>query len=473
VSESKQENSRRHIRFTAPGPASSGYPLGGPVSGEHFGSLASGEAALYPVLEAPLPFLFSTDLDGVSLAHLQTSGFEIDLPEFAAQAQPEPAPAPEPVPPAMAKDTLAVPVRFAAPGVAKLIQGAPDMPMPALPVQLPELQLGIVRRRMVTGANPNKPVAKPEPAAPVAAPKQARPVIVRSSPSQKQAKSAPPASVSPVSKLAIAACDRGSALSVQREDVEPAAAPAPKPKLIPIRKVETRALVSTPAPLSGTTMLIDSDKRSAARKGIIAAGALLVLGLAGYLGLSGNNSAKARSSRPADSIGDATAPSLVMGGGGWTTTWGLDVAANKGKQISIYRPSIAMTDYRLEFRGQIERKALGWVFRAADARNYYVMKLETIKPGPQPVVALVKYAVIEGKETTRTQIMLPFDVALDTIYQVRFDARGDKFTTYVQNKLVDYWTDDRIKTGGTGFYNDTGERGQINSSQVAYLTAGK
>jgi hypothetical protein len=101
------------------------------------------------------------------------------------------------------------------------------------------------------------------------------------------------------------------------------------------------------------------------------------------------------------------------------------------------------------------------------------MKLEMIKPGANPLVALIKYAVINGKETTRTQIMLPFDVALDTVYQVRIDVKGDKFSTYVQNKLVDYWTDDRIKVGGTGFYNDKGERAQIKSSQVSYLTAGK
>ena len=49
----------------------------------------------------------------------------------------------------------------------------------------------------------------------------------------------------------------------------------------------------------------------------------------------------------------------------------------------------------------------------------------------------MKYAVIDGKETTRTQVMLPFDVKADTVYQVRLDVRGEKFTTHVQGKLVD------------------------------------
>ena len=55
------------------------------------------------------------------------------------------------------------------------------------------------------------------------------------------------------------------------------------------------------------------------------------------------------------------------------------------------------------------------------------------------------------------------------MYQVRVDVKGDKFTTTVQGKTLDYWTDDRIKLGGAGFYTETGERSQIKSSQVSYL----
>ena len=69
--------------------------------------------------------------------------------------------------------------------------------------------------------------------------------------------------------------------------------------------------------------------------------------------------------------------------------------------------------------------------------------------------------------------MLPFSVALDTVYSVRLDVKDDKFATYIQNKLVDHWTDNRIKAGGAGFYSDKGERAQIKSSQVSYLSAAK
>lgn len=171
------------------------------------------------------------------------------------------------------------------------------------------------------------------------------------------------------------------------------------------------------------------------------------------------------------SITEGSAPGMVIGGGGWTTNWGADAPVNKGKQISLFRPSMSMTDYRFEFRGQIEKKAIGWIFRAANPKNYYVAKIEIIKPGLNPIVALIKYSVIKGIEGTHTQVMLPNDFKSDTAYRVRMDVKGNKYTTYIQDKLVDYWSDDQIKTGGAGFYTAQGERAQIRTSQIAYLGA--
>ena len=65
------------------------------------------------------------------------------------------------------------------------------------------------------------------------------------------------------------------------------------------------------------------------------------------------------------------------------------------------------------------------------------------------------------------------DFKMDTTYKVRFEAVGNKFTTYVQDKLVDYWTDDQIKSGGAGFFTAPGERAQIRSSQIGYLSRTK
>ena len=39
--------------------------------------------------------------------------------------------------------------------------------------------------------------------------------------------------------------------------------------------------------------------------------------------------------------------------------------------------------------------------------NYYVVKLEKLKPGIEPVVALVRYAVIDGMSERRVEKILP------------------------------------------------------------------
>ena len=192
---------------------------------------------------------------------------------------------------------------------------------------------------------------------------------------------------------------RGNAVPVEETVELPAA--APKPKMVPIRKQEPAPPAPVVSPAAAATAYdspalgLEADRRSPAAKFGMIAVAVAVLAGGAFLTLSGGKSSASAANEGATS--DSLSAGMVIGGGGWTTTWGADAPANKGKQISIYRPSMAMPDYRFEFRGHIERKALGWIFRAQDPKNYYVMKLETIKPGANPVVALVKYAVVNGK----------------------------------------------------------------------------
>lgn len=447
----------------------------------------------------------------------------IDYDDDDPFAEPEPEPEPEAPPPPALTSLLPVALPDASkPAHAKPQAGFAAAAFADAPVELPELSIRIVRRKLVYGPNPFAPkpepvtkvevkqapeavpppapapapaavpkvaaaVAKPAPAArpappsvvqrPAAAAAAAAAPAIKSEPSirpeparseptvrpeqekRPAAKSAPPAPPSrPVR-------DRSNAVPVEEVIPEPPP-PALKPKMVPIRKPEPLAPAATvaDAPMIG----MPAAEKSGGSKIAIAAVVLVVLAGGGYFMFSGGKSTGSAGSEAADSISDSSSTGMIIGGGGWTTTWGAESPNNKGKQISIYRPSMTMPDYRLEFRGQIERKAMGWIFRASNPKNYYVMKLEILKPGPAPIVALVKYAVIEGKETTHTQVMLPFEVKADTVYQVRLDVKGDKFTTYVQGKLVDHWSDDRVKLGGTGFYNEPGERAQIKSSQVSY-----
>ena len=283
------------------------------------------------------------------------------------------------------------------------------------------------------------------------------------------------------SRPAMAARD-GNALTVERLEPEIALPPTPqfRPKLMPIRKSEpaySTAIAVEDFPTLGMRQMEPSplgkfwSNATNPVKAVALAAAVVVILSGGYFVFRPSQSSEAAYVPGPTAITEGSAPGMVIGGGGWTTNWGSDAPVNKGKQISLFRPSMSMTDYRFEFRGQIERKAVGWIFRAANPKNYHVAKIEIIKPGLNPIVALVKYSVIKGVEGTHTQVMLPSDFKMDTAYRVRMDVRGSKFTTYIQDKLVDYWSDDQIQTGGAGFFTVQGERAQIRSSQIAYLGA--
>jgi len=201
----------------------------------------------------------------------------------------------------------------------------------------------------------------------------------------------------------------------------------------------------------------------------VAAVLVLVLGSVAYF-MSG----KSRKISPASADqGESAGPSIMMGEGGWVQAWGSDpLNVHAGRQITIYRPSLKLSDYRIEFQGQIDTKSMGWVFRAADPNNYYAMKLAVVVPGPTPRLALLKYVIRNGRESEAGRVSLNVPARNDTIFSIRTDVRGLKFSTYVQGQPVDVWTDEQLRSGGVGFLNERSERARIKTVSIAYLTGG-
>jgi hypothetical protein len=157
------------------------------------------------------------------------------------------------------------------------------------------------------------------------------------------------------------------------------------------------------------------------------------------------------------------------GPGDWAATWSYDKTGfARAGALALYSPSLDLTNYHLEFLGQIEKKGISWVVRAQDSENYYVTKLVITRSGPLPSVSLVRYAVIKGKEGPHVQTPLPMSVRNDTLYLVRVDVQGSNFTTSVQGQVVDAWTDDRLKRGGVGFFSPKGEQSLLRWITVSH-----
>jgi hypothetical protein len=137
--------------------------------------------------------------------------------------------------------------------------------------------------------------------------------------------------------------------------------------------------------------------------------------------------------------------------------WSYRAGFARPGRLRLLKDSVGMSDYHIEFAGEVEQKALSWVYRAKDARNYYASKIVISKPGPLPRVDLVRYAVIGGFQNSRVSVPLPVTVRPDALYKVQMTVRASDFSTIVNGTMVDTWSDTRLPTGGVGFFADNGE----------------
>ncbi|MBI4876918.1 MAG: hypothetical protein HY822_19955 [Acidobacteria bacterium] len=130
-------------------------------------------------------------------------------------------------------------------------------------------------------------------------------------------------------------------------------------------------------------------------------------------------------------------------------------------RLRLWTPSLRLTDYQFEFRGQIEQKAIGWTFRSADLENYYAAKISVTRSGSARRAEIVRYVVLNGRQYDRVQLPLPLTNLEESLYQVKMKVKGTDFVTSVNGQIVDTWSDRRLPRGGVGFFSDKGESAAI------------
>jgi hypothetical protein len=149
-------------------------------------------------------------------------------------------------------------------------------------------------------------------------------------------------------------------------------------------------------------------------------------------------------------------------GKGFAKSWAYDKEGFvRPGHLALYKPSHDMSDYRMEFLTQIEHKSVGWVFRAEDEQNYYGMKLAVTEPGPRPLVALIRYAVVDGKRESHGEQPLQVMMHNNRPYRVSVDVKGNQFLTSIEGQVVDSWSDDRLKSGGVGLFSEGSEKARV------------
>ena len=130
-------------------------------------------------------------------------------------------------------------------------------------------------------------------------------------------------------------------------------------------------------------------------------------------------------------------------------------------QLALFRPSLAYSNYHMEFFAQIESKSVGWVVRARDRKNYYAMKFKVVEPGLRPIIAMVHVTVRGGKPGREVEIPLSVMVHNNEAYHVAVEVKGNRVVTSIEGQEIDSFTDNTLPSGGVGFFADAGEKARL------------
>lgn len=135
------------------------------------------------------------------------------------------------------------------------------------------------------------------------------------------------------------------------------------------------------------------------------------------------------------------------------TSWSHQPVSPSGRSLTLYEPSRAESDYRMEFSWVPDAAGVGWVFRTRDRNNYYAARLSLEQRGAESALVVEHFGVVEGTENPHSRKVIPLKNATALI-KVHMDAIGSAFKLFVEDNLADSWTGTRLERGALGFYDD-------------------
>jgi len=126
-------------------------------------------------------------------------------------------------------------------------------------------------------------------------------------------------------------------------------------------------------------------------------------------------------------------------------------------ELRLWKPTLATRDYEFEFEGIVERKGMSWVYRASDTQDYYATRIQIVRPGVVSGAKIVRYGMESGRMFAHTELPLPVALERHRPYRVATLVAGSRFTTLIDGRVVDEWSDPRLVKGGVGFFASDGE----------------
>ncbi len=126
--------------------------------------------------------------------------------------------------------------------------------------------------------------------------------------------------------------------------------------------------------------------------------------------------------------------------------------------LRLWKPTLNTRDYEFEFEGVVERKGVSWVYRAGDTSTYYATRIHILRPGAVSGAVIERYGVEGGQTFARTELPIPLALNRNQPYRIATLVAGPRYTTLIDGKVVDEWSDPRLVKGGVGFFAADGEQ---------------
>ena len=143
---------------------------------------------------------------------------------------------------------------------------------------------------------------------------------------------------------------------------------------------------------------------------------------------------------------------------GGTAEWKVDVAGVRTGPLALYKPSLELIDYEIEFLARIDARSLTWVVRAAGLEEYVRCTLTAVGGGELEFSRCTVVGNVAGQEV-RAAKRVPGKPR--TTMTVGTRVTGDTFAVSVDGTDIDFWNDDRFPMGGVGFMGAPDDRARL------------
>ncbi|MGQ9915784.1 MAG: hypothetical protein ACUVS7_00060 [Bryobacteraceae bacterium] len=143
---------------------------------------------------------------------------------------------------------------------------------------------------------------------------------------------------------------------------------------------------------------------------------------------------------------------------GSTRGWVVKDGVARVGELRLWKATLDTRDYEFEFEGAVERKGMSWVYRAGDTKTYYASRIHILRPGVVSGAVIERYGMEGGQTFARAELPLPLALDRNRPYRIATLVAGSRFTTLIDGKVVDEWSDPRLVKGGVGFFAADGEQ---------------